>query len=725
MKKIIIFCFILIIAFIPSTVCFSANLEELEKRIGLSDDSLILDTELLMGISANDKAKADSGPKVSGGVGYGWSREPESLTSSDMIYYEKLFGRLALTIPVLGSRWQEQTGILKTERAVLIQKHTAEIYKKTALASLRKEYIDFWVSGRKLELASAFLKEEDYVTSVLKERIRPGFLLKADFQEFMATFGRAKKEVANSKRVMEKACLRISRLVSLRFDQCFTESPNLPWPEMDIEKFEKKISDYNPEIEILEQIVSKNNNIHKKTVWSGFESSVDLAYAPARTFPGDFGNGASISFNVKAPFDILASNRAAEKAAELETKKSILYIQKFKNDIIAEYKEFMSAYQASLDNLDYADQRLASAYEWLRETKLRLEYSRGEVFEKYLQARYNYFSAAIDALDAEALTLKACSDLLMIAEEKTELLQPRTFRPEILPGYGLRKRWISQNNFFIDSISNSEAVAEAGILQKVIKDSSFGVYIWDSQKILNENSDRFWINLKNEGVDRIIVSFDGHQIERIRTGKLTPSLFRFIENARNNGVLIELLLGEPSWVMPEKRSNLLNIIKTFENFEFDGLHLDIEPDQLKALDDKERKIITGYLLDTLKDVLLISRWPLGISIHPRYFDEKTAGICLGCELETLGVNEVSLMIYSSDIQKVSAKAGAIMKAYPLLRFSVAQSFEEILPKEESHYNKGKETFREDMKKLENSIKYSNFNSIIIQSWEDIIKMSQK
>ncbi|MBU1055186.1 MAG: TolC family protein [Proteobacteria bacterium] len=725
MKKILIFYYILIIVFIPSAVCFSANLEELEKRIGLSDDSLILDAELLMGISANDKATADSGLKVSGGVGYGWSREPESLTSSQMIYYEKLFSRLALTIPVLGSRWQEQTGILKTGRTILIHKHAVEIYNKTALASLRKEYIDFWVSGRKLELARAFLKDEGYVTSVLKERIRPGFLLKADFQEFITPFDRARKEVANLKRVMKKACLRMSRLTGLSFDQCFIGSPNLPWPEMDIEKIEERICVYNPEIEILEQIVSKNNEIHKKTVWSGFESSVDLAYAPARTFPGEFGDGASISFNVKAPFDVLASNRAAEKIAELEIRKSRLYIQKIKNEIMADYKEFKLAYHASLENLKYADQRLASAYEWLRETKLRLEYSRGEVFEKYLQARYNYFTTAIDALDAEALTFKACSDLLMIAEEKTYLPQPRTFTPEILPEYGLRKRWISQSNVFIDLIPNSEDKTDTGISQQERNGSNFGVYIWDSQEILKENSDRFWIKLKNEGVDRILVSFDGHQIEQIRTGKLTASLFRFIENAQKNGILTELLLGEPSWIMPEKRSNLLNIIKTFENFEFDGLHLDIEPDQLKTLDDKERKIITGYVLDTLKDVLLISRWPLGISIHPRYFDEKTIGICLGCELETLGINEVSLMIYSSDIQKVSAKAGAVMKVYPLLRFSVAQSFEEIIPKQESHYNKGKTVFREDMEKLANSIKYSNFNSIIIQSWKDIIKESRK
>lgn len=724
MKKIIFYCVLILVLFY-SAGCFSADLEELEKRIGLSDDARILGLEESMAASAREKATADSGLKISGGTGYGWNREPESLTSSDRIYYENLFGRVALTIPVLGSRWQEQTGILKTERAVLEKKYAVEIYKKTALSSLRKEYIDFCVSARKLQLACAFLKDETYISSILKERIRPGFLLKADFQEFMTAFDRARREVANSRMIMEKARGSISRLTGIRPEQNFANSPRLPYPEMDAGKIREKISMYNPELAILEQMVSKNNEILKKTQWSGFESSIDLAYAPATSFPGTFGNGASVSFNVRAPLAVAASNRAAEKTAELEIRKSQLYIQKIKNEIMTDFSTFQSAYQASLKNLTFANQRLASAYEWLRESRLRRKYLEGDVFEKYLQARYNYFGTAMDALDAEALTFKACSDLLMIAEEKDDPPQPRTFISEKLPGYELRKRWISESNFSLHSMETSEKVMSALSTRQEREKSSFGVYIWNSPGILKNQSYRFWKKLKHEGIDRILVSFDRNQIEQIRKRKINASVFRLIADARKNSVLTELLLGEPSWILPEKRKDLFEIINLFKNFEFDGLHLDIEPDQLKNLDDNERKIMTGYVLDTLKEVSAISKWPLGVSMHPRYFDEKAAGTCLGCELENLGINEVTLMIYSSDIQKVSAKANAIMKAYPLLRFSVAQSFERTLPEEESYYNKGKASFREDMMKLHNSIKGNNFNSIIIQSWQDITEASNK
>lgn len=716
---------LVIVSLFPANGFCLTDLEELEKRISLSDDARILDLDESMAVSAKDKAAADSGLKISGGVGYGWNREPESLTSSDRIYYENLFSRVALTIPVLGSRWQEQTGVLKTERTVLEKKYAVEIYKKIALSSLRKEYINLCVAARKLQLARAFLEDEAYISSILKEKIRPGFLLKADFQEFMTAFDRARREVANSRMIMEKARGSISRLTGVTPDQNFVQSPRLPSPEMHAGKIREKIGIYNPELTILEQIVSKNNDILKKTSWSGFESSIDLAYAPATTYPGTFGQGASISFNVRAPIAVTASNRAAEKRAELEIQKSQTYISKIKSETLTDYITFQAAHQASLKNLAFASQRLASSFEWLRESRLRRKYLEGDVFEKYLQARYNYFGAAMDALDAEALTFKSCADLLMIAEEKDNL-QPRSFISEKLPGYELRKRWISESNFspYLADIADKKKMSTA-VMQQERKRCSFGVYIWNSSDILQDNSDRFWKKIKFKGIDRVLVSFDRGQIEKVRTGKMAASIYRFVVKAKINGVLTELLLGDPAWILPEKRKDLLDIINVFKNFEFDGLHLDLEPDQLKELDDNERKIMTGYVLDTLKEVSAISKWPLGVSLHPRYFDEATAGICLGCELENLGINEVSLMIYSSDIQKVAAKTKEIMQAYPLLRFAVAQSFEPALPGGESHYRKGKAVFWEDMVKLYNSVKGNNFNSIIIQSWKDITGVNQK
>lgn len=715
--KIKVLYFSLMSVLMLSAPCFSVTLTELEKRIGQSDDVMLRRIGVSQAVSDTEKARADSGLRLSAGAGYSWNRAPESLTSSDMVYYEKLYGQVALTLPVLGSRWQEQAGILKTERSLLERKRDEEIYSKTALASLRKSYIDVWVSEKKRSLCRSFLNDERAVTDALKLRIRPGLLLKADFMEFMTTFGKARREEAHANRVIGSASERIGRLTGLRPDPSAMAAPDLPGPEMDPSKIERSMAIYNPELDLLDQIVSKNRDILKKTTWSGFESNVELAYAPGKTYPGAFGNGASVRFSITAPLDIMASNRAAEKSADDEIRKSQLVLQAIKKETLADYAAFQSAYRESLENLAFADQRLASACEWEREARLRLTCLEGDVLEKYMQARYAVFGSALDVLDAEAGVFKACSDLLLIGEDKTTP-GPRSFAPEKLPGYEARKR-------YLDSADFSAGLLKSGRLKHNGVKGRFGVYIWDSAGILGNRSEGFWGQLKKNGVDRILVSFDAKQIRQIRNGTVSDSLKQLIEDAGRHRVMIELLLGEPSWILPEKRRNLLDIITVFKDFEFDGLHLDIEPDQLKIRNDAERDVLAGYVVDTLKAVTAISRWPVGVSIHPRYFDETRSGVCLGCGLEKLGINEVALMIYSSDIERVSDRARKIMAAYPLIMFSVAQSVEPSLPGTESHYRKGGAVFLKDMNRLSERVGNTNFYSILIQSWKDMLKVRRR
>ncbi len=724
MKKILTFLFLLIVLCQTGTG-FSANLGELEKRIELSEEGQLLGTEISMEMAAREKAKADSGLKISGQAGYGWNHEPVSLTSSDMIYYESLFGRLALILPVLGSRWQEQTDILKTERSLLEKKYHYEIFKKTSLSSLRKMYADYWVSEKKIKLAQAFLRDEAAINAILQKRTKQGLILKADNLEFMTAFGLARREIASSKLDRKRASERIDNLTGINLDKNQIANPDLPFPEMDEVIFQQHISMYNPDVEILKKIVSENEKILKETNWSGIKSNVSLAYSPEKDTPGKFGNGAVISINFTAPLDIVSSNRAAEKMAKLEIRKSRISLQNVEKQVVSNFLEFSLTYQNALANLSFDDQRLAAAFESLREARLRLSHFQGDVFEKFLQARLNYFRRAIDALDGVASTFKTCSDLLLVAEKKSQIAESRTFTLDNLPGFELRKRYISPTLLFFNPgiVKTRISISSKPSLKN--EKGGFGVYIWNSHQILGKDNDLFWKRLKNDGIDKILVSFDGHQIEQIREGNLGASVAKLIENAKKNEIKAILLLGEPSWILPGKRKDLLNILHLFKSFKFEGLHLDIEPDQLNPAVGKNKKEMTEYLLDTLKEVLLRNSWPLGISIHPRYFNERETGVCLGCELEKLHLAEVALMIYSSDTRLVLRKAEEILRRYPLLSFSVSQSFESTLPKNESYFSKGRTTFLEDMEKLQASIPDSNFNSILIQSWEEMRKTYQR
>jgi hypothetical protein len=55
----------------------------------------------------------------------------------------------------------------------------------------------------------------------------------------------------------------------------------------------------------------------------------------------------------------------------------------------------------------------------------------------------------------------------------------------------------------------------------------------------------------------------------------------------------------------------------------------------------------------------------------------------------------------------------------MVKFSIAQSVEPILMKEESYFTKTKKEFRAKMNQLYAKMKHNNFSTIFIQSWEDL------
>ncbi|NNL75587.1 MAG: TolC family protein, partial [Desulfobacterales bacterium] len=189
-----------------------------------------------------------------------------------------------------------------------------------------------------------------------------------------------------------------------------------------------------------------------------------------------------------------------------------------------------------------------------------------------------------------------------------------------------------------------------------------------------------------------------------------------------HGVRIDLLLGEPLWILPEFRTEMLALIKKLSDLPFKGLHLDLEPNQLSSHKYDEAYLLR-QLVKTLRAARKMSRVPVGLSIHYRFFESDRSGLCLGCALETVGLEEVTLMIYVSNPIRVAEIAGAILKSYPRLKFSVAQSVEPILAKQESHYTKTKKEFRQMMRQLYANLNHNNFSAIFIQSWQDFERMT--
>jgi hypothetical protein len=254
----------------------------------------------------------------------------------------------------------------------------------------------------------------------------------------------------------------------------------------------------------------------------------------------------------------------------------------------------------------------------------------------------------------------------------------------------------------------------------------FSVYVWESRELLRlaREDPGFWAGLKANSLNRLLVSFDRAQLDALISGSMRIELEAFLDEARQRGIAVNLLVGEPSWILPEYRRDLLNLVQELSVFEFSGLHLDLEPNQLNAEIYSESYLL-GQLLATVQAVRQVSPWPVGLSIHPRYLDEKKTQVCLGCALSQLALDEVALMIYSSKPETVADRFKKVAAAYPDLPLSVAQSVEPVLTDKESYSKFSRTEFFAVMVRLQGLLGKQKPAAVIIQSWQDFERMKPK
>ena len=242
---------------------------------------------------------------------------------------------------------------------------------------------------------------------------------------------------------------------------------------------------------------------------------------------------------------------------------------------------------------------------------------------------------------------------------------------------------------------------------------SFAVYVWNYDALLMQSE--LWAQSRELGIKRILLSLNDKEIAEIVAN--ASELNTLMRAARRHGVKIELLLGDPDWILPEKRDNLLQIIQRLNHIDFDGLHLDIEPDQLEIGPAGKERLVA--FIESIRQAAAVSPWPVGVSMHPRYLEAQSSHqLCIPCELKRSGVQEIAVMYYSMNIENIVMALKSAMHRHPGLIFSLAQSMERELGPENSYATKPPTAFGQAMLRLNNQLQSSNFGGLIIQSWQE-------
>jgi len=641
------------------------------------------------------EAEKDSiGPKLFVNATYGYNDEPQSETSEENINYQKLTLKTWVSFPILGTWNGEKIKVLKAEMEKLKGEALLRKTLETNLTSLRKAYIALWAEHKKEKAIKEFLAGEEEARKILKARTEKGLLLEVDRLEFMSAFEMAKRDL-ESVQMKKSQALGTIRLATGRSWKLGANcpEPTLPGPISD----PKVLYDNIPKLADLyyrgqtlalkEQIVELSGRLER-------EGQIDLGVAVGKDIPGGTGSGAYISATIKNPFRALRDDKdpiklAAEEALKKEKQEKIITQISLENEL----DRILGLRQYAMKSIEANKKRVEAAKEAIRENLLRHEKMPGDTFEQLLKSRYNYLRTYLDLIEAQSLLLQTEAELAIFAYPVT-LENIKEKLPRYFP------------------------LAEQSSSTLPVKISA---YVWDPSTMLDsENRSSEPDKFASEGFSRMLLSFNKEEVAFLKTLKGQKALKSLIADCNNRGIEVDLLLGDPSWLLEENRPGLMKLISFMRQFPFEGIHLDIEPDSLPGAA-KNRKTLAQKLVDTTKEVLNSSSMPVSLSVHPRYLEGELGQITAE-GLAKIGVEYIAVMIYSSNAQNTADRMEAIMKSFPTIKFALAQSVERSLSPQESYATKGKTKLKEALGYMNERLHSPQFEGFIIQSWKEYKEM---
>lgn len=636
----------------------SASLAELESRLkdGASVAAEVAQLEELQ--AELDHQRQISGWKIISSARVGYTNEEQEDNNREE--YSPVRVSTGLTYPLFGKYKEEQSRLLALESGAANEKLQVEIKRREALELLRLNYVLLWGMEQKEKLAKSFLNNSLFSREFLQKRKDRGQLLGSDYLDFLTILDRVAREERLYQNEAAQAREIIFVLTGVRLTPSLLHAPDLPMGFTHIDEALAQLT-MNPEIlfyqnrvdEQLQQLRYAGSDVKGNVSVEGFASSSEDVNA-------EMGYGGLVSLDIVMPINPFA----AEDKSQLLAKKRLrryqqelrLKVEEVRLTLLQRIRAFDSERFRKEENI----RQLMAATEFLREKELRRQRLDGDVLEQHQKALYRYYRAAVEFIDGEIRLVQSRIRYLRFCPETKE-----------------RQQLVNELTSVIKPLVEVDSGQETGATREALqrrddKGSDTAVYLWKSSLLLEGQLTPS--TFKNEGISKVLLSLDGTQLQRLSEPTFASHVRNILILYEKEGVSISLLLGEPTWILPEFRADLMKILRLSNQFDFETVHLDMEPSQL----DVERygyAYLTAQLLRTVQMADELSDHPIEISIHPRLLDSSITEFCFGCGLTNLNLAKVVVMMYRTDFDAVQQEMAGLTRVNPELSLALAQSVE--------------------------------------------------
>ena len=578
--------------------------------------------------------------------------------------YTALGAGIGVKVPVLGSRLQWQESVSRYELDVTRQESLRELQRREILRDLRKAYAEYWAAQRLASLSREILETEPLVESQLTRRTRSGLLLDSDRLELMSGFALARRDTALAEADQQRALMTMRTLVSGPLEGGLAARPQMTPGCARTDEMIPSWVDAHPEVSFLREAAARAQFSPRDSALYGVSSDIRVGYLTATEWPNaQRGGSAAVTWSFEVPIEMLSHRGLAQATAQAERIRAQRAYEDRRQQIMQDVRNLMSQRAVLEESLRLAQVRFAAGNEAVREKELRSAKWAGDVIEQLQQVRLTRYGSAKALVEAELALARWNADWQMVSAS--------TCRPR-------------------------------------------GLYAWSSDSVLANLTIHATRPVPSpdgaEGITRLLLSFSAPELKRYQQD--AAPLRAALDSAHERGLVVELLLGEPSWLLPAHRDELLRIVQDLRALPFDGLHLDIEPDQLASTGESPDSLLMG-LIETAQAVRRVSPWRVEISLHPRYLDAQLGSTTLGGALSDADI-AVTLMTYVANPERVIQIARPLLERYPRLTVHVALSLESSLGAEESLYTYSAEERARRISAIEAGLQTPNFAGLTFQ-----------
>ncbi|XOZ33171.1 hypothetical protein ACMDCT_13270 [Halomonadaceae bacterium KBTZ08] len=595
-----------------------------------------------------------------GGLDGGSYRELERNADTDQ--YTGYGAELGLRYPLLGTLRRRTEAVIEAELAVTQQQHTQALRRIQQRLRLRNAYIDWWEAQRIAALCSEVNELARQELATVRKRAQAKGLRQSEemlLRQRWSSQRRSCNEYAQRTPVLRN---RVSRIAGNPINPgARAEAEPLPVSPKPIAHWSELIRKH-PLVASRRSALKSSNRLRPDRWYHAIEANFALSQRlDRRDDINGTGSGLAASLSFEVPLASVAggNNRDTTTTADDAAR---LRLAETRQELKEDLGRALRRYRASLDEVRYEIGQVELTQRIATERAARADIDTRAGFMALRRARLERAQASFNLIRAWANAWREQSELHLLGDRPQGLSPPLGNKGKPWPGY-----------------TASHSATPVDLQQEGSSPSNpwnQAVYVWNSQPLLSETTrERELAALRQAGINRIYLGLSANQVANL--DRVRPALKSLIRDARDKGITTDLLLGEPSWIEPEHRQDLVALLARLEGIPFDRLHLDLEVEQLGWPVPQPR---LRHWMRTVEAARNASPWPLNLVSHHRWFAPKPSGeVCIPCRVSEIGINHVSLMIYTSNAERSTTLAKRIARAWPTIQFKLAQSLEPSLP----------------------------------------------